>query len=454
MRFDILIIRAPKHIYAFAMLEKFEKQISAPLVLPFEAQTDGVYAITVKASCKPGWKNKWWLKISSILEDIFNLHLGDEDLRLEIDNLNFPFNSPSSFSGTKMLGRTKTIIFVLHLKKGKHEIKFIPERFAYLKSLEVETLTSPERIAFYWNIQAEEENYYSWLTITSIDQPFTEVTIGASAGIVSTGNDDDDLKIVIDGQTQKKETNRHQHSYFCGFNLKGKAGIFRKEVKFGKGIHFLELFSDRKPALKEIKLIFEHHPLVPDSPILKDKFNPVYLIKDSAFINDESLTEEEIEEFLKLHGEKYPNHLYYRIFDGKKASFLIKKYAVEFGVNPKVILCKLQIEGHLVMGDESINPTQDQYDWALGVGKTDKETLVEYKGFLQQIKSGYISFRNWFYEVEGPPFVVDGVDDGEIRVLNRATAAFYHYTSHIEGADLFYRVYSQLFGTDDLGGTT
>jgi len=39
-----------------------------------------------------------------------------------------------------------------------------------------------------------------------------------------------------------------------------------------------------------------------------------------------------------------------------------------------------------------------------------------------------------------------------ITVINRATYSFYRYTPHIEGADLFYRIYDQFFGKDDLGG--
>lgn len=38
------------------------------------------------------------------------------------------------------------------------------------------------------------------------------------------------------------------------------------------------------------------------------------------------------------------------------------------------------------------------------------------------------------------------------KEFNRATYALYRYTPHIAGADLFYRVYAQFFGKEDLGG--
>ena len=444
------------------MKKYFGEEIRSPKLYDFVIEGDGLYVILIKANCRPGWRNKWWLRLKTTLEEILDLHLDDDDLRIELDNYVFEkpngrkglFNSPAAFSGTKILGKTKTVILIVNLLRGKHALKFIPDGSPYLESVEVRRANNPRKLAFYVGEKAEDENYYSWYTFVTVDQPLTSIYIKASAGVVQQDKDDDDLKIAIDGTIKKREDNVHRQAYFCGFTLKGKYNVFEEDLSFGDEIHYIELFADKTPTLDTIKLRIgeEQTPLISDPLKTEDTFNPQYLIKDTAFIDGDSMGEEEIEQFLKQYGEKYPNHLYYKTFDGKKASFWIKKYAIEFEINPKVILTKLQIEGRLILGELAANPTPEQLNWALAVGKTDTGTLTQYEGFLTQIKEGPKTFNKLYSEVKDTPFNLEGIDGKTLTIINRSTYSLYRYTPHIEGADLFYRLYNQFFGNDDLGG--
>lgn len=240
----------------------FNLEIKSPLNHSFDLAKEGLYAISIKASAQPGWKNKWWLNFKKALEDYFDLHLDDDDLRIEIDGTTFPkldgkkglFNSPAAFSGTKTLGQIKTIYFIINLGAGPHTIKFIPDGAPYLESLSVEKTEDPQKVNFSINDRAGNENYYSWYTFAVINTSLKSIQIEALANTRQNDTDDDDLKIIINGQVQKNSTNRHKDSYFCGFSQKGVPTTFIKNLETKEEINYLELYADKTPALDSIKL--------------------------------------------------------------------------------------------------------------------------------------------------------------------------------------------------------
>lgn len=220
------------------------------------------------------------------------MHLDDEDLRVEIDGKAFGkpkgerglFNSPAAFSGTKTLGKTKTVVFVIYLGKDSHIIKFIPDGSPYLESVEITKFDNPQKFISYLNIQAEDENYYSWFTFIIVNLPLKSISLTAQAGIRE--KDDDDLKIVIDGEVQKNPQNRHKHSYFCGLTLKGKEDTFIKELNLEKDIHYLELFADKMPILNlvEFEIIGEERRLQQYKDIRYNQYDDD-ILKASDFWN-------------------------------------------------------------------------------------------------------------------------------------------------------------------------
>lgn len=245
--------------------EVIKKEIKSFYSYPFELTENGLYNITIRASCKPGWKNKWWLKFKGFLEDIINLHLDDDDLRVEIDSLTFGkpngkkglFNSPAAFSGTKTLGKIKTVVFIAELRKGNHRIKFVSQRSAYLEDITIEKSLNPEKVEFYPEVKAEDENYYSWYSFVLVEQTLKSFSINAQAGVSAPGKDDDDLKIVIDGEVRKNPLSSHKDSYFCGFSLKGKEHSYTEDPNFKIGTHYIELFADKTPTLHSVKFTLD-----------------------------------------------------------------------------------------------------------------------------------------------------------------------------------------------------
>lgn len=182
-------------------------------------------------------------------------------------------------------------------------------------------------------------------------------------------------------------------------------------------------------------------------------FNPSNLISDGAFVNKNSMSEDDIQRFLERKGSLLKDFTQ----DGKRASKIIYDAAqgttssniwANFGhsdwnenvsINPQVLLVTIQKEEGLIEGyySKQENYNQVRLDWAVGYGYTESTIYNEYKGFYNQINLGAWQLY-WNYERAqglgysdyqvGQDFCFDG-DCG--RFDNRATASLYRYTPHV-----------------------
>lgn len=70
--------------------------------------------------------------------------------------------------------------------------------------------------------------------------------------------DDDDIKLIIDGKTQKNDNKKsHQDWCWCGKILRGKEKEFKKTVDFNHGFHYIDLWADESPFLKKIEIAID-----------------------------------------------------------------------------------------------------------------------------------------------------------------------------------------------------
>lgn len=421
------------------MQKEFNKKITVKFDYDFEIEEYEIYAITVTASCRPGWRNKWWLRFKDLLEDILDLHLDDEDLRVEIDGIVFNkssgkrglFNSPAAFSGTKILGKTKTVTFLIRLAKKKHTIRFIPDGTPYLQSIRISKLSSTRKFVANFNIKSEDENYYAWHTFALVDEPLYSVTITAKTDIGKEQTDDDDLRIVIDGEIQENSHNSHPHSYFCGFTARGKEEIFTKELQFARGIHYIELFADKTPLLKSIELTLSESKL-PQAKIVWTSANLRQEPNTTSVVLDQ-LSENDTVEILKkaIKGERpknesgisLPSNRWHQIATHSNFGFifsetleiedesvneirtLIKKTAIRLQADSDLMLALAEIES-------LFHPYRVSEKEAYGIFQITEPAIAEIKkeGYYhfivsdpldikQNIEAGITYFRKLYSEV-------------------------------------------------------
>ncbi len=171
-------------------------------------------------------------------------------------------------------------------------------------------------------------------------------------------------------------------------------------------------------------------------------FDPDLVISETAFRDVTSMTEQDIQAFLDeqpgaLKSYRGPNHAGVLM----TAAQMIAEAAQVWNVSPRVILVTLQKEQSLL---SRATPSQYALDWAMGCGKTDSSTLVEYQGFGKQIYFGARALdqnaRLW------SPGVQLSIDGNPVYPRNAATYSLYRYTPHLHGVTSFWLIHWRYFG--------
>ncbi len=191
--------------------------------------------------------------------------------------------------------------------------------------------------------------------------------------------------------------------------------------------------------------------LLPGRYVLAVNFDNGYIISDSDLTDNNSMTLNEIQNFLQRRNGTLG--AYQAIdTDGQKktAAEIIWDAAQKYQINPKFLLVMLQKEQSLV---EDSSPTQKQYDWAMGYGVCDScemgdPGLLLFKGFATQVDR--TAWRNrWYIETNegwlkrpGNIYKIDGYD---IYIVNQATANLYNFTPHIHGNYNFWKIWNEWF---------
>lgn len=226
------------------------KKIIKPFDYKFNIKQSGFYSISISASCRSG--------------AILGL-FGGEDLRLEIDGIKLreiPAKDkpqykdiPPAWNGTKLKGLFKTVIFILHLEQGGHIIKFIPYRGATTeKEPEIILIQDCNNIEFKMEEQAQDGNRRPWVAFVLIDLPLNY--IDALVKCEKRFLDSDDVKLIIDGQTQKNKRSGQwgKNWYWQGRQLCGNTEEARFYPNLDRGTHYVEFWADRQPTLHWVKI--------------------------------------------------------------------------------------------------------------------------------------------------------------------------------------------------------
>ena len=235
--------------------EKINREISGLFVYDFVLVKDGLYLIEIIASA-----TSWWQNVKS-LRSFFK----DSDLALILDKIEISTSTSeltdvrAAWNGNELKGLLKTVVIIVKLKKGKHVLSFTPDQKPYLKSIMISQLEETDKIIYIPvdNNPAEKGDGRPWLSFVLINLLIKDIVILAKAS--KKDRDDDDIKLIIDGETQKNdpptgEKKSHQDWYWCGKILKGQEKEFKKTVDFNHGIHYIDLWADETPFLKKIEI--------------------------------------------------------------------------------------------------------------------------------------------------------------------------------------------------------
>lgn len=231
--------------------EKFHKTVDKTFDYEFITDEDGLYMVEVSARAR-GEK-----QISSSSTD-------DDDLTVEIDTRKFSLlanpqrysDFPAAFSGGKLHGAKKTVVFLLGLSSGKHKLTFIPDNEPTLEVLKITHFGySLQDISLGITDEAEDSDRRPWLTVVLIDLLIKELRLTIKAE--RRFRDSDDVKIIIDDSVVRNSRNVFRNLwYWIGGLMNGDVEELKFEPSLNEGLHYIELFADRKPSLKTFYIDF------------------------------------------------------------------------------------------------------------------------------------------------------------------------------------------------------
>ncbi|MFA6973682.1 MAG: cell wall hydrolase [Parcubacteria group bacterium] len=222
----------------------------------FEVPEDGAYFIEIIASAKSWWQNTRGLK------SFFR----DDDLAVKIDGMEFPklngkkglFDGEAAWNGNNLKGSSKSNFFIINLNQGNHTLEFLAEKNPILERVAIFKIDGAEINYIPENNSAQDGNRRQWITVIPASIGLKKLNIKASAKVYPESRDEDDLKIIIDGEIQQNETNKsHKNWYWCGRVLRGEEKEFNQQLNWEGGLHYIELWADRMPALVSLNLILD-----------------------------------------------------------------------------------------------------------------------------------------------------------------------------------------------------
>lgn len=251
-------------------------------------------------------------------------------------------------------------MFLIKLNKGKHTLCFLSDQKPKIHSIRIYQLEKEEKEINYFpkdNYPIEDGERRQWLTIilVNLGLKFFKIKASCKEGkkFLFFKKDDSDLKLVIDGKIQKSNSKFHQYWYWCGWRDKGKEKIFEKELNLPPNLHYLELWADRSPEVKEIKLSIEEKPAC---PIFSLKDIKPYIYKG---INDN----EDYNRFDKdiLEAVNFWNKF-----------FFLQKYPPKEPLDPNLIKAMTYVESRMGYEKEGFPDVMQVWDETNGIPQTIK----------------------------------------------------------------------------------
>lgn len=245
--------------------EKIAKQITGKYSCDFLFPEDGLYLIEIVASAKSWWQNIKYRRAFFEDDDIF-LYLDNKELTT---SKYIKKDAKSAWNGNELGGLKKTVVIATNLNKGRHVIDLKPDQSPYLEKIIIFKIEEKNKISYTPadSNPAQKSEGRPWLSFIILDLFVTKLFISAKAN--KSGRDDDDLKLLINGQIQKNEnTKSHRDWYWCGKILNGKEKSWSQEINSKTKQLNLDLYSDGSPYLCKIELDLKPEKRIPkvDNP--------------------------------------------------------------------------------------------------------------------------------------------------------------------------------------------
>lgn len=226
-----------KKIYGKTIITSLDEHIALP--------EDGQYLFEIRASAKSWWQNtaerRTLLKKDSLMltlnsKEIFSV---PKKRKLRADDF---------WNGNVLHGNNQTIYIVMHSLKGDASIGFIVHGKPFLEEVNVYSISDGE-VALR-NLSPSKRDRTPWLTLL-MAEGVTLNLISLSARAAVLGDDDQDIKIILDGKKEPNQKNTtHKDWYWCGYALRDKPLKFERYFEDENGPSRIDFIADGTPIIQ------------------------------------------------------------------------------------------------------------------------------------------------------------------------------------------------------------
>ncbi|MBI4243171.1 MAG: cell wall hydrolase [Planctomycetes bacterium] len=221
---------------------------------PFSFKEKGTYLVKITAHAKSWWQNT---KIgrSFLQKDSLTLRIDSKEIisaffkkRLRASDI---------WNGNVLQGHELTAYIVLALDEGNHIFSFDVYGKPYIGEFSVTQISGSDIKVE--NLKCSPRDRIPWLTFL-INEGISLSSLSITAKAPRSGKDDDDLKLLIDGVTEKNtDTKAHRDWYWCGKALRGEAKTFTRSFSDGKTLRRFDLDGDGAPTIQSIIIRIATH---------------------------------------------------------------------------------------------------------------------------------------------------------------------------------------------------
>lgn len=165
-------------------------------------------------------------------------------------------------------------------------------------------------------------------------------------------------------------------------------------------------------------------------------FDRHMVLSDELFTSSEAIDAEGLQTFFAMspYGRSW---LADETIGGRRAADVIVEVAIDHGLNPVMLVARMQVEKSLV--SKTVRPAQSKIDFAFGCGCPDNRACNEaYRGLDKQLACAANTLRKWY----DASVIATGqwtagkarrtLDPLSVTPRNHATASLYAYTPWVQ----------------------
>ncbi|MBL8148527.1 MAG: LysM peptidoglycan-binding domain-containing protein [Blastocatellia bacterium] len=181
------------------------------------------------------------------------------------------------------------------------------------------------------------------------------------------------------------------------------------------------------------------------NPETTGRYTREHLLADTAFTNMRSMDSMQIQKLLHERGSALSKLL---LPDSRSVAQFLEALAINYKINPQILIVLLQRERGLISSKQSKTPNQESLDWVFGIGKGRGE---HFKGFDRQLDALSRRLSLGFQSAQEKVPAVIVLDGIRRSVENAATMVIYQLAPKESLGKLFFDIWQSLFGSDGLG---